>query len=371
MKATGRPIRVNALKVRQRADVPVFVFGIDGKLVQTIASVSQAHRTKAGVLTGYQRGPAEKHIREILDYLATPDALLPNAIVIAFNSDVVFAPLPGFVPSEWGTFGHLTIPIPANAEEDRAGWIVDGQQRITALSRLESTKHFPIVVVAFQSEGVDLQRNQFVLVNKTKPLPRNLLNEVLPDVSAPLPKTLARQQLAAKVVLALRFDEHSPFAGRIRGIDSDSERCTISQNAILEVVQNSTKQKGALFFQYDPAQKKESYRRMANVLSVFYEGVRRTWPKAWDGTPSTSRLVHGAGIVALGALMDQIMKDINAESPKAASVVQNRLTHLKDRCAWTSGRWPKLGRAWNEIQNTSQDKQALADYLLREYTAGD
>ena len=365
--ATGTPLRVNALRVRQSEDVPVFVFGIDGKLIQNIASISYAERSKSGVLTGYQRGPAEKHIREILDYLAGADAILPNAVVIAFTSSVKFEPLPGVTASEWGTFGHLTIPVPANGSEARVGWIVDGQQRVTALSRLDRTKPFPVVVVAFQSDSETLQRNQFVLVNKTKPLPRNLLNEILPDVSASLPKSLERQQLAARVLVQLRFDESSPFFNRIKGLGVEGTDVNISQNALIEVIQNSMKKKGVLFSNFDPNQRKTSYQRMANVLSVFFEGVRRTWPEAWELDPSSSRLVHGVGIVAMGHLMDRLMVTIDANSSRAASVVHNRLEPLRDHCAWTNGRWPALGRAWNDLQNTSQDKTALSDYLLREF----
>jgi DGQHR domain-containing protein len=368
VKASGKPIRVNALRVKQRSDVPVYVFGIDGKLIQNIAAVSQANRNKAGVLTGYQRGPAERHIREILDYLSTSDALLPNAIVIAFTDKVQFEALPGQPASEWGTFGHLSIPVPGNGSEHRVGWIVDGQQRVTALSRLDSTKHFPVAVVAFQSASDEFQRSQFILVNKTKPLPRNLLNEILPEVSATLPRNLQRQQLAAKVLVAMRFDEKSPFFGRIKGLGADGEGVNISQNALIEVITNSMKKKGALFYSYDAAQKRDSYARMAAVVNVFYEGVRRTWPLAWEGDPTSSRLVHGVGIVALGHLMDRMMTDIDPNSPRAASMVQSRLAVLQDRCAWTAGRWPSLGRAWNDLQNTSQDKNLLSDYLLREYS---
>lgn len=361
------PIRVNALKVRQRSDTPLYVFGIDGKLVQNIASVSLANRNKAGVLTGYQRGPANAHIREILDYISTPDALLPNAIVIAFSSAVSFEPLPGTVASEWGTFGRLTIPVPGNASEARPGWIVDGQQRVTALARLDPTKHFPVVVVAFQSDSDTLQRDQFVLVNKSKPLPRNLLNEILPDVTSDLPRQLAHQQLASKVLVILRFDDKSPFFERVRGLGVEGEHVNISQNALIHVIQNSFKKKGVLFSVFDPACKRASYERMAGVVNSFFEGVRRTWPDAWDGSPSTSRLVHGVGIVAMGHLMDRIMRDVDLSSPRTAAMVYNRLALLAGRCAWDSGRWPTLGRRWDELQNTSQDKTLLTDYLLREY----
>ena len=78
--------------------------------------------------------------------------ILPNAIVVALNNEVTFQALPGTQRSEWGTFGWLEIPLPRSDVDKRVAWIVDGQQRATALARLDPTKKFPVVVVGFQTE---------------------------------------------------------------------------------------------------------------------------------------------------------------------------------------------------------------------------
>lgn len=367
MGANPRTIALNALRVEQRKDIPIFVFGIEGRLVHQLATVSYAERTKDGVLAGYQRPAVQRHIAEILNYLTGPTSLLPNAIVIAFDDRVTFRPLKGIQQSEWGTFGHLEIPLPRNAAESKVGWIVDGQQRATALAQLKPGRHFPVVVVAFQCSSEDVQREQFLLVNKTKPLPRDLLHEILPAVKGGLSKDLEKRRLAARVLQRLRFDPTSPFYRRVRGLGASDEGANISQAAILAVVQNSIRKKGALFDHYGGNGHPHDDKAMARIVSVFFEGVRRTWPTAWAGSPKSSRLVHGVGIVALGHLMDRVMNEIDAASTKAASAVQNRLERLRDRCAWNSGRWPVLGCAWNELQNTSQDKARLTEYLLKEY----
>jgi DGQHR domain-containing protein len=364
---SNRTIRVNALRVKQRPDVPVYVFGIEGRLVYQLASVSYAQRTKDGVLTGYQRGAVQRHIGDILSYLGEGGAILPNAIVVAFDSRVSFEALKGTQPSEWGTFGHLSIPLMSNGSQTKAGWIVDGQQRATALAKLDPKRSFPVVVVAFQSDSQELQREQFLLVNRTKPLPRDLLNEILPEVRVSLPKNLEKQRVAARVLASLRFDAASPFAGRVRGLGGGGDRANISQSALLAVIQDSIKKKGVLFDYYDSAEQKHDIAGMARALNVFFEGVARTWPDAWSADPKASRLVHGVGIVALGHLMDRVLPDIDLHSQRAASVVENRLSRIRSRCAWMSGRWPTLGCAWNELQNTSQDKARLTDYLLKEY----
>ena len=360
-------IIVNALRIEQRKDIPVYVFGVEGRLVHQLATVSYANRTEDGALVGYQRAKVTTHINDILSYLSQGTPLLPNAIVVAFDDRIKFAPLNGNLRSEWGTFGKLEIPLPKNFAETKAGWIVDGQQRVTALSKLKPGAAFPVVVIGFQSSSPTIQREQFLLVNKTKPLPRDLLNEILPEVTSPLSKDLTFKQVSSKVVTLLRFSKESPFYQRIRGLGAESDTHNISQASLLSVIQTSIRKKGALFDYVNSKDNHFDTKGMARVVSVFFEGVRRTWPDAWEGNPKTSRLVHGVGIFALGHLMDRIMQEVDIESVKSTSMVANRLERLRRRCAWTSGRWPVLNCAWNELQNTSQDKTRLTEYLLKEY----
>jgi DGQHR domain-containing protein len=369
MTSAGKTIRLNALRIDQRRDVPVYVFGINGRLIHTLATVSFAERSRDGTLSGYQRAAVRKHVKDIVEYLSDGNPLLPNAIVVAFDDRIKFEPLKNSQRSEWGTFGHLEIPLPRNGAETKAGWIVDGQQRASALAKLDARKHFPVVVVGFQSSSQELQREQFLLVNKTKPLPRDLLHEILPAVKGRLPRELQKRQMAAKVLELVRFDRESPFFERVRGLGDNEEGANISQAAILAVIQNSVRSKGILFDYFDGSDKRHNHKGMARVLIVFYDAVRRTWPSAWDGNPRTSRLVHGVGIVALGHLMDRVMREVDPTSSKAVSAVANRLERIARRCAWTAGKWPSLGVPWNELQNTSQDKARLTEYLLKEYAA--
>src|SRR6266446_8285713 len=100
MPSAVRTITLNALRVQQRQDIPIYVFGIEGRLVHQLATVSYAQRSKDGVLVGYQRPAVKRHIKEILDYLSDVKPLLPNAIVVALDDRVKFEPLKGSQKSE-------------------------------------------------------------------------------------------------------------------------------------------------------------------------------------------------------------------------------------------------------------------------------
>src|ERR1700678_2029601 len=62
-------LKVNALRITQRPDVPLYVFGINGRLVQQFSTVRIAERDGAGELAGYQRARVSTHIRDIRNYL--------------------------------------------------------------------------------------------------------------------------------------------------------------------------------------------------------------------------------------------------------------------------------------------------------------
>jgi DGQHR domain-containing protein len=365
----ARNITVNALRVEQCKNVPLYLFGIDGRTLSQITSISHADRTGDGVLSGYQREQVGAHIKEIARYLSSEGAILPNSIVVAFDERVIFTPLQGVQSSEWGTFGQLMIPLAANAASPKAGWIVDGQQRLTAVCRLDpkKKKSFPVIVSAFQATSQEFQREQFILVNSARGLPRDLTNELVPDVSGMLPSRLEKRRVAARVLKQLRFDPTSPFCGRIRGLGPTEAGANISQNAVLSVIENSIKARGVLFRFYGGQDGEHDLASMARVMSVFFEGVRKTWPDAWDGSPKTSRLVHGVGIVSLGYLMERIMSDVEYEDVSVVELVVGRLECVREVCAWMGGKWPGLGIAWDELQNTSSDKARLTDHLLKEY----
>jgi DGQHR domain-containing protein len=361
-------LRFAALRIEQRADVPLYIFGVNGRLIHQFATVNFAERSVDGVLAGYQRTRVAAHIAQIRTYLAHDDALLPNAIVIAFNGGVTFAPAEGTTNSRWGTHGTLSVPLPGS-REPKPGLIVDGQQRVSALAELPPERQFPVVIVSFSSSSLSLQREQFVLVNKTKPLPRDLLNELIPHVRADiLPRTWQVRRIASGVVEVVRFDTGSPFYGRIRGLGVDGEGYNISQAAVLSVIETSIRQAGVLNEYMLSGSGMPDFGAMAHVISTFYHGVAAVWPYAWNENPWTSRLVHGVGITALGRLMDIIMREVDAGRPRAVSSVKHRLQRIEKRCFWTQGWWPRpLDCAWDQLQNTSQDKRRLADYLVNEY----
>jgi hypothetical protein len=103
---------------------------------------------------------------------------------------------------------------------------------------------------------------------------------------------------------------------------------------------------------------------MYRLLCVFWSAVRDTFPDAWGLSPVESRLMHSAGIEAMGHLMDRIVtRSMEAENPE--QFIRNSLERIAPHCRWCSGTWEGSRKLWNEVQSTPSDIKALSDELAR------
>ena len=126
--------------------------------------------------------------------------MFPNSIILALSSKVKFrqargAGIKGDPLANKVSAGTLEIPIESG---QKPAWIVDGQQRALALSKC-NRQDMPIPVNGFIADEVELQRDQFLRVNSSKPLPRGLITELLPEVSSTLPSNLSAKRMPSAI----------------------------------------------------------------------------------------------------------------------------------------------------------------------------
>src|SRR3954453_9930351 len=116
-----------ALAIRQTPGRVLYSFAVDGKQIPRFAAVSRIKRDAAQDVDGYQRPESIAHIRTIRQYLETADAMLPNALVVAFDSRVRFEPDDPTATCRDVAGGRLIVPVDVEARDDeKPGWIVDG-----------------------------------------------------------------------------------------------------------------------------------------------------------------------------------------------------------------------------------------------------
>ena len=362
-------LRLPAIEVRQGEGQTLYTFAVDGKQVASFATVSRIRRPN-GILEGYQRPEVYSHIAEIRRYIESPAPMIPNALVIAFDSRVRFIPdLPSDTHPSFSRPGTLVIPlVSGESAEDKPGFVVDGQQRLAAIreARVES---FPICITAFITNDLRRQTEQFILVNSTKPLPKGLIYELLPATDAALPSLLQRRRFPAYLLDRMNRDDESPMQNKIQ--TPTNPEGLIKDNSVLRMLENSLSD-GVLYRFRSPDEAAGDTEGMLATLRAFWGAVAEVFPDAWTLPPRRSRLVHGAGIVSLGFVMDAIAERHRNYGGPSAEEFADDLRPLRDVCRWTDGYWdfgPGQQRKWNEIQNTSKDVHLLSNYLMIQYKA--
>ncbi|MDA8637283.1 DGQHR domain-containing protein DpdB [Rhodospirillales bacterium] len=363
-KKLSKEIVVRALRTQQRSGVNTYAMFLPGSAILEIADISRIERDDTGELRGFQRKGIRSHVQSIIEYLDQGDVLFPNAIILSLGTDLKFNQARGRDPDgvlDVSVVGTLHIPI--LEEGKRLAWIVDGQQRSLALSET-SNKNLPVPVVAFISPDMEIQREQFILVNKARPLPSRLINELLPEVGTMLPRDLSVRKLPSELCNVLARDPKSPFLGIVSRF-SDSKRAVVTDTALEKAIARSLRPPIGALNQYrgfgsTPSDTDAMYRTMA----LYWGVVKEVFGDAWGVSPNKSRLMHSAGIRAMGMLMDQIM--LRADGlPEPKKEIYEALTRIAPYCCWTDGVWDGLGMEWNEIQSIDGHINRLADYLCR------
>ncbi|MAH59943.1 MAG: hypothetical protein CMB95_03770 [Flavobacteriaceae bacterium] len=350
---TGKVI-FKGVVAKQSKKHTVISFPANAVDIFKVAKIERAGRNDQGDLFGFQRPQVSNHILEIRDYLKKDDAVLPNSVVLAFVDGVS-------VKSIEGPFCEIRVDL----KDEKPGFVVDGQQRLTALEPL-TERDFEVFVSAIICEDEEELRRQFILINNTKPLPKELIYELLPSVDG-LPQRLSSRSLAAHLTTKINYFKNGdaqnfPFFGEIR--QHTNPTGTISSTAVQKVIMNS-RSHGALreFANSDDFEEKAIV-----LINDFFGALVDLFPEAWFGqTPRTSRMKHSAGITALGFVME-IAYAVHGAKTKDQFIEVLSILKEKDVCAWTGGTWyfDEMDiRIWDKVQNTQPDLRVLADHLVR------
>jgi DGQHR domain-containing protein len=343
-------LRFDALAPVQSPKLTVFTFLAKAEEIARIARIERAGRDDVGTLQGFQRPQIANHIREIRDYLEKPNSILPNAIVVAFVGHARLEPA--------GSAKSRIRQLIIDTENGPPGWIVDGQQRFTALCELRG-REFEVLVSGFLCETEEELQKQFILVNNTRPLPKALVYELLPKIGD-LPHRMSSRSQAALVTEALNFRKGSSLKGLIK--QQTNPKGVIRDTVLQRVVMNSLSD-GAL--RLYAGEDQLLLEQGVSMMSEFHHAVQHIFAEDWVGkTPKTSRLVHGAGIIALGYVMDFLNSVTGAA---ARDEFANGLRLLKGRTAWSEGEWEfgEERRRWNGLQNVPADIRQLSLHLVQ------
>jgi len=360
-----------ALRVDQSPEAPLYLFTLTGEELLKVAVISRISRDDVGRLIGYQRSEVRSHVQQIVEYLNSDLVIFPSTVVLALSSRVKFHSSRGPKTSDGlATAGFLEIPMNSD-DRQKPAWIVDGQQRALAIS-MSNRPDLAVPVSAFVADDVELQRNQFIRVNNTRPLPRALITELLPEVSFSLPARLAARKLPSALCDVLNSSPESPFFGLIRRASTRADRrkeAVVTDTSVVKMIEESLSNPSGCLFPYrNLATGETDTEGVMGVLLCYWTAVKHVFPEAWGLPPARSRLMHGCGIRAMGRLMDKVMASHTFSSADPLALVEADLSLVAPHCRWTSGTWEEMGGlGWNELQNVPRHIRLLSSFLIRAY----
>ena len=359
-------LKIRAIRSTQGNNQKIYSFFLPGALISEIADISRINRNENENLEGFQRKEIKNHVNSIVEYLDQGDVLFPNAITLGISPEVKFSQARGQEPDgilATGVIGTLSLPI--LEESKRVAWIVDGQQRSMALAKTKN-QDILVPVVAFEAKSLEDLRDQFIRLNKGKPLPKNLINELLPEVDRQLPKDLAKRKIPSVLCNLLNSDPASPFHRVIKRSSTEGEvTAVITDTTIMDMIANSLGSPLGILSQYGSlGESAADVDAMYETLVDYWSIVKKVFPQAWGLKATQSRLMHGAGIKAMGLMMDRLMMRYSQEVDPTKNV-KKALIAIEPLCCWTEGRWQDLDKEWNDIQNVNKDIKALSDQLTR------
>lgn len=367
---TAGTLARRALRIMQAAGAPLFMFSLTAGEILQVADISGTRGNDPGRAIGSQRPEIRLHIQEITDYLDSDQPLIPNPIIIALPSDVLFTCSRGpNARDSMAVAGTLKIPLPSGGATKPCR-IVDGQQRTLAWA-VAKRQDFPVPVNAFMADSVELQRDQFLRINNTRRMSPDLVTAVLPEIGTPLPPRLPLRQVPAALCDLLNSRAESPFHSLIRHPKASRDlrgKMVVTDASLIQALRKSLISPSGCLFRYrDLSNGDIDIAGMWTALMLYWTTVRDTFPLAWGKPPSQSRLMHGAGIRAMSLLMDPIMARIDARQPGAREQVSADLVLLAPYCRWTDGTWEELGLRWDEVQGIPRHIHGLSSFLIRTY----
>jgi hypothetical protein len=147
--------------------------------------------------------------------------------------------------------------------------------------------------------------------------------------------------------------------------DGDESRAVVIDSALITAIKGSLNSPlGVLSPHKGSGGTPPDLEAMYQHLIIFWGAAKDAFPEAWGLPPTRSRLMHSAGIQAMGYLMDRLLARTQGAQDQGKAVLA-ALRAIRPRCAWTEGAWEELGLAWDEVQSVPRHIRGLADILIR------
>jgi DGQHR domain-containing protein len=341
-KVREQRIEAVGIKIKQSpVECDLYIFAIDGKTITKQVGVRRMkwHGTKFKA-EGFQRRLDNIRVTEIATYLSH-NPVLPNALVIAFERGALsFDPLPNQEKDkpQWGKIvigGKLRETdgkLEALPEEERIGYVIDGQHRLRGIecsTLAEGT--FPVVVCAFHGISSRFQLEQFYALNQTVKISSTQLALLRRELGYELPPKEAYKKAISRVCERLQEFQGSPFQPE-KHVGTAIYKGPLSITVVESMIERAIKTTSLKFRWKQNANEipDTDLEFIAKSLYIFWKGISEVFAQYWGRKPKDQRLFCAIGLYAMILFFDKVMEKIDINSPKAVDEVKARLKPIED-----------------------------------------
>ncbi len=364
---SGVSFHEKAIKIMQRHH-EMYIFGAKPSVLLKIGYVSRRASKKP---EAYQRILNKDRIKKISDFVSSKDALLPNAIIIAFDEEPA-------IQKEISYSGDGKLSFPSTY---CSAWIIDGQHRVfgflgTKLGKYNQDipkEEFKLPVVAFRNLNAVLQNRTFVNINYNQ---KKIDPTLLCDLATAVPDL--QNELTWPSLLVAELNKVEPLKDKVKISELDKGRhisiSSFAQYGLLESLLGYDKKNrtynGALFTysKFKPKSalansvNQKALKKQADLLKRFFKAVELNTKKPdasknpWLNTKEYA-LLKPTGINALLLVLSRIMEKyprVETDIKKDLDVYLKPLRKVK----FTKKNVAKQGGGWKGFRG-------LANIILR------
>lgn len=332
-----------SLRIKQSSTgYELFIFAVDGKTIAEQLGVRKMtwHTGKFST-EGFQRPLDLKRVKEIANYLSN-NPVLPNALVVAFEpGSLSFTPLPNQVDPKC-QFGMLQIKgklarindvLQPVSENERTGYVIDGQHRLRAIEQSTLGKgQFNVVISAFHGVPTKFQLEQFYALNQTVPISTGQLALLRREIGYELPPREAYRKAISDVFKILQSYPDSPFAPEKYVGSPPVYKGPLNISVGERMVELAIKSSSLRFKWHQDANQipQVNLDYIARGLYVYWKAISELFSKYWGKKPKDQRLFCAIGIYAMMRFYDMVMMQLDITAAGAIEEVKTRFNPIKD-----------------------------------------
>ncbi len=243
-------------------------------------------------------------LRELLK--AANTTMMTSAIVYLDEND----PIELEEISTLGEYKLYKLKIPyggTSFDDDKIGWILDGQQRMWATELIAISKGIkegeevvPIIAPISIAIGnfpdneeqlkkkMDIIRKIFIVSNETRPIPeiwrKSLISHMDSKNIAAISKKLSKYSTYERISRRLNNDDDSPFKGKIDVTDLSKKRSDtplITLGNMTETVKYITELRTSLLTKGFLAEDSEDFKTNLARIKDYFNSIKAVWEDSW------------------------------------------------------------------------------------------